>query len=281
MALRDVWHRVGSIPAREPLHYHCRKSILTLLSVLAFSSASLAQTRHQSGAETSQTKTESFDPHDLSGVWTIRQKPLLYGFGEQTPPMTTWGQAKFDAAKPGMGPRGAPLGNDPLLVCDPVGFPRILFYDALPIEIIQIRGRVLQFYDYWRTWRTIWTDGRALPKNPEPRWLGYSVGKWAQDTFVVDSVGFDERTWIDNWGNPHSGSMRLEERYRRVDHNTVEVNMTLTDPKTYTKPFVMSTRILRLAPKMELGEDFCVPSEEEKYKQEMREPAGGVRSKQP
>jgi len=94
------------------------------------------------------------------------------------------------------------------------------------------------------------TDGRQLPKDPDPRWYGYSVGKWEDDTtFVVQSNGTDERTWLDNAGNPHSNEMRVEERYHRVNMNTMELTVTIDDPKAYTKPWVARNKLaLRLMP---------------------------------
>ena len=139
------------------------------------------------------------------------------------------------------------------MICDPIGFPRILFYNAYPLEIAQLPDRMIQFFDLFYTHRTIWTDGRELPKDPDPRWYGYSVGKWDGDTFVVDSSGFDERPWLDADGHPHSADMRIEERYKRVDHDTIEVNMILTDPKAYTKPWVSETKTLKWSPKEEIG----------------------------
>jgi hypothetical protein len=96
----------------------------------------------------------------------------------------------------------------------------------------------------------VWTDGRQLPKDPDPRWYGYSVGHWEDDsTFVVDSNGTDERTWLDNAGNPHSTEMKVEERYHRVNGNTLELTVTLDDPKAYTKPWVARNKLpLRLMP---------------------------------
>src|ERR1700688_1478412 len=109
------------------------------------------------------------------------------------------------------------------------------------------------------TWRTIWTDGRALPKYPDPAWYGYAIGRWEGDTFVVDSNGYDERTWIDHFGNPHSEQMRLEERFHRRDADTLAINMVLTDPKTYTKPWV-SDLITFVSAKAAIFEEICAPS---------------------
>jgi hypothetical protein len=93
----------------------------------------------------------------------------------------------------------------------------------------------------------------------------------------VRSTGFDDRTWLDADGHPHSEDMMLEERYRRVDHNTIEVMMTLTDPQAYTKPWVGEKITLKLADStVQMREDVCVPSEEQKYKDLIRNPAGGA-----
>jgi hypothetical protein len=98
---------------------------------------------------------------------------------------------------------------------------------------------VLALHMWERRWRVIWTDGRALPEDPDPRWYGYSVGRWEDDyTFVVTSNGTDERTWLDNAGNPHSDQLRVEERWHRVSETRLELTVTINDPKTYTRPWV-------------------------------------------
>ena len=172
-----------------------------------------------------KAKTLPFKPRDLSGVWGLGTN----GFNldqRAVPPMTPEGKAKYDAAKPGLGPRGVPLGNDPLMICDPVGYPRSFTYNY-GMEFIETPGRTLQFFEWGHTWRTIWTDGRALPAAvDEPRWYGYAIGRWEGDTFVVESTGYDERSWLDQDGHPHSGAMRVVERYRRAAADTMEVTVT-------------------------------------------------------
>jgi len=196
--------------------------------------------------------------------------------------MTSWGKAKFDSYKPSGGPRGVPggLGNDPLGNCDPLGIPRII--TAHPsgenrIQLLQTPGRMLEFIEYTHIWRDIWTDGRSLPEKPDPSWLGYAVGKWEGDEFVVNSVGFDDRTWLDGLGDPHSDEMRLEERYRRVDHNTLDIRITIHDPKAYAKDWNLRTVYhLDPAPNPQILEIFCVPSEEQEFNRTVRDAAGGV-----
>jgi hypothetical protein len=115
-----------------------------------------------------------------------------------------------------------------------------------------------------RRWRVIWTDGRPLPKDPDPRWYGYSVGHWEDDsTFVVNTIGTDERSWLDNAGNPHSADLKVEERYHRVNHDLMELTVTLDDPKAYTSPWTPRNKMpLTLAPaNLDMMEMICSPTE--------------------
>jgi hypothetical protein len=133
------------------------------------------------------------------------------------------------------------------------------------------------FFDWFYTYRTIWTDGRPLPEDPDPRFYGYSVGKWDGDTFVIQSKGFDDRTWLDADGHPHTEDMMLEERYRRVSPDTIEFTMTVTDPKAYKATWVgAKMNMTRADPATRMREDVCVPSVEAKYKEQIRNPAGGA-----
>jgi hypothetical protein len=104
--------------------------------------------------------------------------------------------------------------------------------------------------------RTVFTDGRDLPKNPDPTWLGYSIGRWEGDTFVVTSAGFNDLGWLDSAGHPQTESLRITERMRRRDFGHMEFEMTIDDPKVFTKPFTVKTERL-LAPDMDLLEDVC------------------------
>jgi len=243
--------------------------IVALLAVLG---VAFAQTPQQPGAAQANAAAPA-SPHDLSAVWVFSERTRT--LSGEVPPMLPEGEAKFNANKPGFGPRAVPGGNDPIGHCDPLGLPRSLLSRS-PMEFVQTPGRVLQFFEAGHVWRDIWTDGRELPKDPEPKFYGYSVGKWQGDTFVVDTVGFDERTWIGALGYPHSDAMRLQERYRRVAQDTLELTMTLVDPKVYTKPWVSDTHIFKLQPETELEERFCVPSEEDAYNRRMRYPAAGI-----
>jgi hypothetical protein len=170
----------------------------------------------------------------------------------------------------------AVLGNDPLDICDPPGFPRLELYEFRMIEIAQMPDHAIVLSQLSRTWRTIWTDGRELPKNPEPRWNGYSVGKWLDDyTFVVETIGMDERTWLDNAGRPHSSELKTEERFHRIDHDNMEITLTIDDPKMYTQPWQPLIKFpLRLQPRgFDIREMFCVPSDTAQYNTEIGDPS--------
>jgi hypothetical protein len=188
-------------------------------------------------------------------------------------PFTPLGEQMMRRNKPGNGPFMAPVAeiNDPLSTMgDPTGFPRQLTFELRPVQIVQTPSSVLMLYMFEKRWRVIWTDGRALPADPDPRWYGYSVGRWEDDsTFVVQSVGMDERTWIDNSGYPHSESLRVEERYQRVNENTLELTVTIDDPKVYTKPWLARNRLplKRLPPATDLMEMIPSASEAAAYRE--------------
>lgn len=206
------------------------------------------------------------------------------------PPYTALGRKTLLSHIPTEGYRMVPsaLTNDPAPGCNPVGFPRIVLHTFRTSRIIQTPQNVVILYEFNKKWRVIWTDGRALPKNPEEptwgepdppesRWWGYSVGKWMDDyTFVAESNGFDDRTWLDNAGLPHSDALRVEETYHRVDAVHLEMTITIEDPKMYTKPWVALDKLsLRLqAASLDIPEEECVPSETEEYNKEFAKPAG-------
>jgi glyoxylase-like metal-dependent hydrolase (beta-lactamase superfamily II) len=239
---------------------------------------------------------QPFDPHDLSGFWQTRgtQLPVpgRHEISLNPPPMTPWAQAKYDAAKPGLNGTGAgraaPLGNDPIMICDPVGYPRIIVASGeYGQQIMQTPKETLMLFDWFYARRDIYTDGRKLSPDTDNRFYGNSVGHWEGDTFVVESNNFDPRTWLDSAGHPHSEDMTMVERYRRVDHDTIELTFTLTDPKAYTAPWVSEKKYMERFFKDELEardsgwndlrEDVCIPSVEARYKDDVREPAAGVK----
>jgi hypothetical protein len=258
-----------------------------MIAVGGLSPFALAQTSQQPG-EAKAKASAPVSPHDLSGIWVppdpqaldrlvgYNNRGATDGAFAQEFSRTPWAEARYSAAKPGFGPRRAPGGNDPILHCDPPGMPRIM---GGAFEIIQIPGRILMLLESNHEHREIWMDGRSLPKDPDPTWYGYSVGRWDGDTLVVDTIGFNDRSWIDGWGNPHSDEMHVVERYRRVNPDTLEMRMTIDDAKAYTKPLVGNPKTFGLSPKYELVENICSPEDEKSFLDRIRQPAIGAVSK--
>jgi hypothetical protein len=237
--------------------------ILAMAAALAFSSVALAQTAEQSGGEKAQAAAAT---PDFSGVWRQRRPPGssaggMYSFGKEMPPMTPWAEAKFKANKPSYGPRAVADSNDPVnpttgdVGCAPPGVPRIYLH-PFPMEIIQIPGRVIMLFEFDHFVRQIYTDGRGHNDNLPPLWMGDSIGKWEGDTLVVDTTNFNDKTWLDRGGHPHSDQLHLVERIRRVDHDTLQIDMTFEDPKAYTKPWI-GQQFFQLRPRWNLMELIC------------------------
>jgi hypothetical protein len=214
---------------------------------------------------------------DLDGIWN--RGGGLRTLSDPPPPMTPAGKAKFEANKPSYNrpssPRAIPpaLGNDPAGRCDPLGLVRSIFAFR-PVEFVTLPNRIVQFFEWNHVWRTIWTDGRKLPTDPDLTWYGYSVGHWEGDTLVVDTIGLDDRTWLDQYGDPFTSDIKVQERWRRVN-NTLELNMTITDPATYTKPWVSDKVVWTLRTNQELREEVCAPIDEQFFNENLRNPAGG------
>jgi hypothetical protein len=193
-------------------------------------------------------------------------------------PYTPLGETTLESHKPsGLGIRSVPAtsANDPVDTCNPPGFPRTVLNEFRVIEILQAENHVVLLNQFFRTWRTIWTDGRELPKDPEPSFNGYSVGKWVDDyTLVVQTVGMRDDTWVDNQGRPHSADLKVEERYHRVDQDHLELTVTIDDPKMYTKPWVALNKFpLRRQPKgFDIEELYCSPADYANYNDSVGDP---------
>jgi hypothetical protein len=245
-------------------------------------------------AITTEVSTAPAPRHDISGVWDPVGNRGVQQLGagampedgkpEHQLPYTPLGLEKLKLTKPSNGTRTVlPAdSDDPAWHCDPQGLPREELFEFRTTQILQTPEKVLVLYEYGKIWRAIWTDGRELPKDPEPRWFGYSIGKWQDDyTFVVQSSGMDERTWVDRAGRPHSDALRLEERFHRVDHDHLELTVTIDDPKMYTKPWVAldKLRFNLEPPNFDVREMMCSPSELEEYNKLMGNPSSGKDSR--
>ena len=208
-----------------------------------------------------------FDSHDLSGVWGNNGIPLDT---KMLPPLTPEGQKLYEALMKQVGQEAGHIDplNDPLTNCDPEGTVRAFGYNY-GIEFVQTPSRVFEFIEWSHTWRTIWIDGRKLPDDPPvARWLGYNVGRWDGDTFVVESNGYDTRALVGSEGDhplfPHSADMKVVENYKRLDYGKLQASITIIDAKIFTKPWT-TTGTIELLPNAEIGEYFCAPSETMKF----------------
>ena len=166
----------------------------------------------------------------------------------------------------------AALANDPADLCDPLGFPYMEFWEFRTIDLVQTAKQVVLLSPFYGNYRVIWTDGRELPKDPDPRWNGYSVGKWVDDnTFVVETVGLNPKSWLDHAGRPHSDALRVEERFHRLDHDNMELTVTIDDPKMYTEPWQGLNKFpLHLQrPDFDIPELLCSPSAMSDYNKQI------------
>lgn len=211
---------------------------------------------------------------DLSGIWQVQAEPRapggLFGLGESpnskyfrdilsdfppdARPLTPEGAALLRA-------HGQPGVFNPTLNCLPDGVPH---GDLLPepFKILHSRDVIVMLYEVETTFRQIFLDGRSLPVDPSPAWQGYSIGHWDGDTLVVETAGFNDRGWLDARGTGHSTEMRVEERFHRRDYGHLDLQITITDPKTFTQPISFKV-VEELLPDTDLLEHYCVENEKD------------------
>ena len=141
----------------------------------------------------------------------------------------------------------------------PPGVPRINMNQLFPFKIVQTPRLVVMLHETSTNsaFRKIFVDGRPLPKDPQPTWLGYSVGVWQSDTLKVDTIGFNDRNWIDtDKGHPQTDALHVIERFHRIDFGHLQIEVTIDDPKAYTKPWTANVA-LHLLPDTEILETVC------------------------
>lgn len=218
--------------------------ILVAVGVFAVSPVILAQTAARAGS----TKTMP----DLSGGWDVPpaernlrgagasgpREDFFHAFVNGEPSMTPWAEERYKALKRGItDPNAVPPDEfDPETYCFPRG-PTRIFSSSFPFEIRQHPDVVLLLFerDHWV--RRIYVDGRGHPDGYPLTWMGHSIGKWDGDTLVVDTIGINDKSWIDSQGHPHTDALHLVERFRRRKHDILEYQVTFDDPKAYTKPW--------------------------------------------
>jgi hypothetical protein len=188
---------------------------------------------------------------DLSGLWHAGP---AYQSDFKESDAQPWAQARMRERE------ANPAADSWAILCLPPG-PMIAF--SGPHRIIQTAHFVTVLYEVPNNFRQIFTDGRALPNDPNPTWQGYSVGRWDGETFVVDTVGFNGKSWVGRPGYPTTEALRVTERYRRRDFGHIDVQITIDDPKTFSHSWTMTTELL-FDPDTELIEFVCNENEKDR-----------------
>jgi hypothetical protein len=189
---------------------------------------------------------------DLSGVWRVRQTSYLAYVTSDLKPeeIRPWAAALYQQ-------RADDFRKDSDgIACRPPGPKAGISGLGFPMKIVQTPNLVVVLYEYETIFRQIFTDGRSLPDDPNPTWMGYSVGHWDGDTLVVTSAGYNDRTTLDLGGHPHTEALRLTERFHRRDAGHIDLQVTLDDPKAYTRSWTLPIE-LDLIPDGDLIEYFC------------------------
>ena len=187
---------------------------------------------------------------DLNGVWVVRNGNFYLTWDLKPEDMQPWAAALYKQ-------READFRRDTDgIACLPPGPKAAIGVGPFPIKIIQNPGLTVILHEYDTIFRQIFTDGRALPEDVNPTWMGYSVGRWEGDTFVVTTAGFNDRSTIDLAGHPHTEALRTTERFHRRDIGHLDVQITFDDPKAYKRPWTLPMEF-GLVPDEDLMEYVC------------------------
>jgi hypothetical protein len=229
---------------------HLWASVVAVAAV-AFSPVNFAQTAQHSGW--AKTQAGSATP-DFSGVWFVREyhKNIL---PKEDPPFQPWAEALYQKRDLQASHADPDSGPDPTARCIPPGIPRTML-QPFPWEIVQARDRVVMIFEYQSLVRQIFTDGRGHPKDLEPTYMGHSIGRYEGDTLVVDTIGFNDKTWLDRDGHGHSDELHVTERFHRTDRDNMQIDITMDDPKALAKPWV-SQISMQLKPEWDVLEQVC------------------------
>jgi hypothetical protein len=197
---------------------------------------------------------------DLAGIWGTESPKYLANLATDFKPgefpIQPWAEALTKERMTGIHASEESNAN-----CLPQGVPRI---DATPnpFKIVQEPDLVVILYEAFGQFRQIYLDGRALPKDANPTWLGYSAGHWEGETLVVETTGFNGKTWLDQAGHPTTDALHVTERYHRRDFGHLDIQVTIDDPKAYTRAWTV-TEPMELLPDTDLIEFVCNENEKD------------------
>jgi len=190
---------------------------------------------------------------DISGIWQTDSKYNFNLAADLKPGdvvMTPWAEALYRERQDNNGK------DDPEGFCMAPGFPRVNGV-PFPQKIIHLPTTIIVLYETRTTFRQIFLDSNhTLAKDPQPTWMGYSKGRWDGDTLIVETTGFNDKTWLDDAGHPHTEHMKVTERFRRPSFGQLLVEITIDDPKAYAKPWTV-TQAFQLMADGELIEYIC------------------------
>ena len=200
---------------------------------------------------------------DLSGVWQADGQTYFFDLAAGLKPEDVvalpWARALQQQREDNV------HADDPLARCQPHGVPRINTNGLFPFKIVQTPTLVVLLYEQLNLFRQVFLDGRTLSTDVNPQWLGYSIGRWEGDTLVVDTRGFNDKTWLDTQkGRPASDALHVVERFRRPKFGDLEVVATIDDPKAYAKPWTTTTQHFKLQPATDLIEFICSENEKDR-----------------
>jgi hypothetical protein len=174
---------------------------------------------------------------DLSGIWQRDTNRLVRDLGADVKPedfpFQPWAKVLVEARA-----NGSRAKEDPEANCLPLGVPRSAA-TIFPWKIVQTPSLIVIVHEAQSLWRQIFLDGRELAPDPNPTWMGYSTGRWDGSALVVDTKGFNGKVWLDQRGRPSTDALHIVERYRRKDFGHLDIEITVDDPKAYTKPWTV------------------------------------------
>ena len=265
-------------------------AVLGLIGTFVFASSGAAQTKSPWKYYPMDRAIGDGGPapkRDLTGTWAGPGSGANVPRGSNNenptaPPLTELGKKLYVENKP-IGKYSPGGTNDPhSRYCDPFGFPQNMTNEIRGMTIATLGNRTFIMLEYMDVWREIWSDGRALPVDVasgkdklDPKYNGYSIGRWEDDyTFVVDTTGLDDTTWATKNGYPHTVDAVVHERFHRDSKNDLTLTITMDDPKLYTRQFDLGVEHFRWIPNQQLDEFTCIPSQVQQYLKELGDPAG-------